>query len=565
MPGAPAAAAVPRRLDLDGDLAAALDALPPKQRRAVAYHYLADLPYAEVAAIVGGTPEAARRAAADGIAALRRATSAATPTPPPPSPPPPLRRRRPDEHPRRHRLHPPRPRRHERRCPSADAAVASPRPGQALAPTEQDRRDLHERLVAAAGDRGLIDVAYRTLDTPIGPLLLAATDDGLVRIAFDAEDHDAVLEALAERISPRILRAPGRLDRAAAELDEYFAGRRRDFDLPLDWRLSHGFRLSVLRRLVDDVGYGRTATYSGWRSWSATPGRCAPSAAPAPPTPSPSSCPATEWCAPTGDGWLPGRPRRQAAAARPRAGGVSQPAGGGAGRVAGRVDACDWDPHRGRARQLGGAPIGPLLHRAGDRRAGRALRRHARFRSTVDMAAHRFGEGSYRYFAHPLPEAVGALREALYPRLLPVARDWWSAPRSGGAVAGRPRRLAGSVPRRRPDAAHPAPARLRAGGWNALHRDLYGEAVFPLQVVINLTGPASTTPAASWCSWSSGPGPSPGRPSSRSPTGTGWCSPPATDRCARRAAGPPAPVRHGVSVVRSGRRVTLGLVFHDAA
>ena len=145
---------------------------------------------------------------------------------------------------------------------AADADGLTIELGRALAPTDQDRRDLHERLVADAGDRGLIDVAYRTLDTPIGPLLLAATDDGLVRIAFDAEDHDAVLEALAERISPRILRAPGRLDRAAAELDEYFGGRRRDFDLPLDWRLSQGFRLSVLRRLVDDVGYGRTATYS---------------------------------------------------------------------------------------------------------------------------------------------------------------------------------------------------------------------------------------------------------------------------------------------------------------
>ena len=145
---------------------------------------------------------------------------------------------------------------------AADADGLTIELGRALAPTEQDRRDLHERLVADAGDRGLIDVAYRTLDTPIGPLLLASTDEGLVRIAFDAEDHDAVLEALAERISPRILRAPGRLDRAAAELDEYFGGRRRDFDLPLDWRLSQGFRLSVLRRLVDDVGYGRTATYS---------------------------------------------------------------------------------------------------------------------------------------------------------------------------------------------------------------------------------------------------------------------------------------------------------------
>src|SRR5262245_28566638 len=113
----------------------------------------------------------------------------------------------------------------------------------ALAGDAQHRDELHERLAVASRDRGLLDVAYRTVDTPIGPLLLAATDDGLVRIAFDGEGFDAVLETLAERVSPRILRAPARLDRAASELDEYFGGQRRRFDLPLDWRLSRGFRL----------------------------------------------------------------------------------------------------------------------------------------------------------------------------------------------------------------------------------------------------------------------------------------------------------------------------------
>jgi methylated-DNA-[protein]-cysteine S-methyltransferase len=132
----------------------------------------------------------------------------------------------------------------------------------ALAGTEQHQRELHERLAGAARERRLLDVAYRTVDTPIGPLLLAATDDGLVRIAFDAEDFDVVLEALATRISPRILRAPTRLDPVATELDEYFGGHRHRFDVPLDWQLSRGFRLGVLRRLAHDVGYGQTATYS---------------------------------------------------------------------------------------------------------------------------------------------------------------------------------------------------------------------------------------------------------------------------------------------------------------
>jgi methylated-DNA-[protein]-cysteine S-methyltransferase len=95
----------------------------------------------------------------------------------------------------------------------------------------------------------------------VGPLLLAATGQGLVRVAYAAEDHDAVLQALADRISPRVLRAPARLDPAVRQLEEYFAGRRTAFDLPLDLRLSAGFRRDVLTRLRE-VGYGTTASYA---------------------------------------------------------------------------------------------------------------------------------------------------------------------------------------------------------------------------------------------------------------------------------------------------------------
>ncbi len=121
---------------------------------------------------------------------------------------------------------------------------------------------LHERLAAAAAADGVLDIAYRTLDTPVGTLLLAATELGLVRIAYGSENHDTVLQALADRISPRILRAPARLDTAVTELDEYFAGRRRSFDLPLDWRLSAGFRATVLHHLANDLHYGQTASYA---------------------------------------------------------------------------------------------------------------------------------------------------------------------------------------------------------------------------------------------------------------------------------------------------------------
>jgi methylated-DNA-[protein]-cysteine S-methyltransferase len=123
-------------------------------------------------------------------------------------------------------------------------------------------RELHDRLAAAAWRDGVLDVAYRTLDTPVGTLLLAATERGLVRVAYAAENHDSVLQTLADRISPRVLNAPARLDPVAAELDEYFAGRRRSFDVPLDWRLSAGFRRTVLNHLAADIGYGHTATYA---------------------------------------------------------------------------------------------------------------------------------------------------------------------------------------------------------------------------------------------------------------------------------------------------------------
>jgi methylated-DNA-[protein]-cysteine S-methyltransferase len=132
---------------------------------------------------------------------------------------------------------------------------------QALAPAPGHLGRLHERLARAAQANEILDVAYRTMDTPVGPLLLAATGQGLVRVAFAREDHDAVLQSLADRISPRVLRFPARLDVAARELDEYFTGQRHRFDLPLDWQLSAGFRRAVLSHLPD-IGYGHTASYA---------------------------------------------------------------------------------------------------------------------------------------------------------------------------------------------------------------------------------------------------------------------------------------------------------------
>ncbi|MET9484409.1 methylated-DNA--[protein]-cysteine S-methyltransferase [Streptomyces sp. NPDC006638] len=120
---------------------------------------------------------------------------------------------------------------------------------------------LEARLVAQAEEEGILDIAYRTVDTPAGNLLLAATEQGLVKVAYAVQGHTAVLQKLAETIGPRILHAPARLDEASRQIDEYFAGRRRRFDLPLDWRLSKGFRRDVLSHL-GQIGYGHTESYA---------------------------------------------------------------------------------------------------------------------------------------------------------------------------------------------------------------------------------------------------------------------------------------------------------------
>ena len=127
--------------------------------------------------------------------------------------------------------------------------------------SDETLAQLHDRLVGAAAAEALLDVAYRMVDSPLGPLLVAATDQGLVRLAYQREDHDAVLQTLADRVSPRLLHAPRRLDDAARQLGDYFAGQRREFGLPLDLRLSRGFRRQVLDHLVT-IGYGLQESYA---------------------------------------------------------------------------------------------------------------------------------------------------------------------------------------------------------------------------------------------------------------------------------------------------------------
>jgi methylated-DNA-[protein]-cysteine S-methyltransferase len=118
-----------------------------------------------------------------------------------------------------------------------------------------------EGLADRANDEGLLDVAYTMSDSPFGPLLLAATPKGLVKLSLPGHDPDETLEDLAARISPRVLEAPARFDEARHELDLYFDGKLTEFDLPLDWQLSRDFRRRALRA-IDRIPYGKTRSYT---------------------------------------------------------------------------------------------------------------------------------------------------------------------------------------------------------------------------------------------------------------------------------------------------------------
>jgi methylated-DNA-[protein]-cysteine S-methyltransferase len=126
---------------------------------------------------------------------------------------------------------------------------------------EEAAREAGERFAERAAAEGLLDVAYATADSPFGPLIVATTRRGLVRVGLPNLPPESVLEGLAEAVSPRVLELPAQLDQVRRQLERYFEGRLQQFELPLDWRLSHGFRRRVLRETAR-VPYGRTATYA---------------------------------------------------------------------------------------------------------------------------------------------------------------------------------------------------------------------------------------------------------------------------------------------------------------
>jgi uncharacterized protein len=229
-----------------------------------------------------------------------------------------------------------------------------------------------------------------------------------------------------------------------------------------------------------------------------------------------------------------------------------------------RVAAADWDAAARELDSYGCALLPRLLTPAECAQIAGLYDQAERFRATIDMARYRFGEGQYRYFAAPFPEPVDALRHALYRRLLPIARDWYTRL---GRRAEWPDTLdewlgvCHAAGQRRPT---PILLRYETGGWNALHRDLYGDKVFPLQVVINLSEPGADHTGGEFLLLEQRPRAQSRGTATLIPQGHGLVFT-TRDRPVASARGwSAAPVRHGVSAIRSGRRYTLGLVFHDA-
>jgi len=232
--------------------------------------------------------------------------------------------------------------------------------------------------------------------------------------------------------------------------------------------------------------------------------------------------------------------------------------------AAGRVDGADWDRITEEVNSYGCALTRQLLTPQECARIAGLYPRDEHFRSTIVMGRHRFGEGEYRYFARPFPEPIEQLKQAFYPRLLPIARDWHG---KLGRDAPWPDTLdewlemchaAGQ--------ARSTPILLKYAGkdWNALHRDLYGDLVFPLQVVINLSNPGVDHTGGEFLMVEQRPRAQSRGTATLIPHGHGLVFT-TRDRPVESARGwSAAPVRHGVSVIRSGQRFTLALVFHDA-
>lgn len=229
-----------------------------------------------------------------------------------------------------------------------------------------------------------------------------------------------------------------------------------------------------------------------------------------------------------------------------------------------RLAALHWDRIAADLDEAGGADTGPLLT-PDECAAMRALWDEGTFRSRIDMRRHGFGSGEYRYFANPLPDAVSKLRAAAYRHLAPIANAW--AERLGDDFRAPPT-LDGMLARchaagqRRPT---PLLLSYAQGDYNCLHQDLYGEVAFPLQLVVQLSRPGDDFAGGELVLVEQRPRMQ-SRPTVLSPAqGHGIVF--ATSRKPRQGARgwTPSIMRHGVSRLVRGSRMTLGIIFHDAA
>ena len=229
-----------------------------------------------------------------------------------------------------------------------------------------------------------------------------------------------------------------------------------------------------------------------------------------------------------------------------------------------RLSALDWDRIGATLDETGGACTGPLFSTE-ECAALRTLWDDATFRSRIDMRRHGFGSGEYRYFDNPLPATVAALRQAAYPHLAPVANRW--AERLGKAPD-YPPTLSGMLTLcHQTGQSRPTPLMLRytEGDYNCLHQDLYGDIAFPLQMVVQLSSPAQDFTGGEFVLVEQRPRMQ-SRPTVLAP-GQGEAVIFATARKPRRGARgwTPSILRHGVSRIETGERMTLGIIFHDAA
>jgi hypothetical protein len=229
-----------------------------------------------------------------------------------------------------------------------------------------------------------------------------------------------------------------------------------------------------------------------------------------------------------------------------------------------RVDALDWDELRAQLDDRGHAITPPLL-KAGECSGLSGLFEDGRFRSTIDMARHRFGDGRYRYFDHPLPEIIAALRTSFYGHLAPIANDWGELLR--GDVPSFP--LTHEELLERCHAAgqtRPTPLILRyhEGDWNALHQDLYGEVFFPFQILTILARPETDFDGGEFVLLEQRPRAQSRAHVLRPPRGA-FVIFPTRERPNRGKNGyHRVGMRHGVATVTRGERTAMGVIFHDA-